>query len=153
MAAHTDDIFHFTSEVFIVCRGRVLLRMHPSLKIWCSIGGHIDPREDPTEAAVREVKEEVGLDIKLWSGQQRFHVDESTFRNIVPPVALNRHLTANGHEHVTFVYLATSESDAVVPEEGTVEWRWVSREEIESMDLLPNIREYALGALDILASA
>jgi len=143
---------HFTSEVFIVYRRKVLLRMHPKLKIWCSIGGHIDPGEDPNEAALREVKEETGLDVRLWDGRKEFHVDEKTFRNLIPPVALNRHITGNGHEHATFVFFATSETDAVIPEQPDEEWRWVAKEELSGMDLLPNIREYAEGALKALAS-
>jgi 8-oxo-dGTP pyrophosphatase MutT (NUDIX family) len=146
-----NDI-HFTSEVFIVHGGKLLLRMHPKLKIWCSIGGHIDAGEDPNEAALREVREEVGLNVTLWNGGKRFNVDEKTFRNITPPVALNRHITANGHEHVTFVFFATSDTDAVVPEHPDDEWRWVSREELSTMDLLPNILEYSEAALEDIAS-
>jgi 8-oxo-dGTP pyrophosphatase MutT (NUDIX family) len=143
---------HFTSEVFIVHKGKVLLRMHPNLKIWCSVGGHIDAGEDPNTAALREVKEEVGLDVRLWDGNKRFHVNDPHLRNLVPPVGLNRHTSYDGHEHVTFVFFATSETDAVVPEHENDEWRWVARDELDGMDLLPNIREYAEGALKELAS-
>ena len=143
---------HFTSEVFIVHRDKVLLRMHPKMGIWCSIGGHVDPGEDPNEAALREVKEEVGLDIALWDAGQRFHAVEQTFRNLTPPVAMNRHVTRNGHEHITFVFFATSATDAVVPEHPTDEWRWASKQDLDAMDLVPNIREYAKGALEELAA-
>jgi 8-oxo-dGTP pyrophosphatase MutT (NUDIX family) len=147
-----NDGIHLTSEVFIVYRNRVLLRMHPKLRIWLSIGGHIEPGEDPNQAALREVKEEVGLDVELWAGRKEFHVDEASFRNLIPPVALNRHITATGHEHATLVFFATSDTDAVVPEHESDQWRWVSKEELAGMDLVPNIREYAQGALKELAS-
>jgi 8-oxo-dGTP pyrophosphatase MutT (NUDIX family) len=143
---------HFTSEVFIVHDGKVLLRMHPKLGIWCSIGGHVEPNENPNEAALREVKEEVGLDVVLWDGAQRFRTNEDTFKNLVPPIGLNQHSTRDAHEHVTFVFFATSATDVVIPEHPSDEWRWVSAEELAGMDLVPNIREYAEGALRELAA-
>jgi 8-oxo-dGTP pyrophosphatase MutT (NUDIX family) len=149
--SHTGDTMCYTAEVFIVYRGRVLLRMHDKYHFWCSIGGHVEKGEDPNEAALREVKEEVGLDIVLWDKRQQYTVHEGSFKNIVPPVALNRHETGDGHEHVTFVFFAETASDAVVPERPEDEWRWVSKEELATMDLKENIREYAIGAIASLA--
>jgi ADP-ribose pyrophosphatase YjhB (NUDIX family) len=62
---HLHEKLDFVSDVFIVHENKVLLRKHDKYKIWLSVGGHIEAGEDPTEAAIREVKEEVGLDIKL----------------------------------------------------------------------------------------
>src|SRR3989344_1951021 len=39
------------------------------IKIWLSVGGHIEHDEDPSQAAIREVKEEVGLDVKLFDDE------------------------------------------------------------------------------------
>lgn len=143
---------HFTSEVFIVHGNKVLLRMHPKMGIWCSIGGHIEANENPNEAALREVKEEVGLEVTLWDGGKKFSATEATFRNLIPPVALNHHTTVTGHEHVTLVFFAVSTTDTVVPENPGEECRWVSKEELAGMELVPNIREYAEGALQELSS-
>lgn len=149
---HTGKKMCYTAEVFIVHKNKVLLRMHDKYHFWCSVGGHMEPEEDPNQAALREVREEVGLTIELWGGQRKFRVEEGTLRNLVPPTAINRHETGDGHEHVTFVYFATVETDAVVAEGEKDEWRWVSREELARMDLKENIREYAEGALEALAS-
>jgi 8-oxo-dGTP pyrophosphatase MutT (NUDIX family) len=54
-----------TVEVFVVSGGKVLLRKHDKYGIWLSVGGHIELDEDPNQAALREVKEEVGLDTEL----------------------------------------------------------------------------------------
>ncbi|MFK5282779.1 NUDIX domain-containing protein, partial [Lacticaseibacillus paracasei] len=62
--AHIHEKIDFTVEVFIVHKDKVLLRMHDKFKFWLSIGGHIELDEDPIQAAYREVKEEVGLDVK-----------------------------------------------------------------------------------------
>ena len=57
---HIHEKIDFTAEVFIVHHNRVLLRLHDKYNIWLSVGGHIELNEDPMEAAIREVKEEVG---------------------------------------------------------------------------------------------
>lgn len=47
--------------------GRVLLTKREDFEVWCLPGGGIDEGETPTQAALREVKEETGLDARLTS--------------------------------------------------------------------------------------
>lgn len=153
--AHIHDKIDFTVSVLIVYKDKVLLRMHDKYGMWCGPGGHIDLDEDPNQAAVRECKEEVGLDIVLWNGMQKRIDNRKEFRELIPPVSLNRHFTSLEHEHVDHVYFATSESDAVVPEyddDRSDQWKWCTKEDLEQMDLLPDIRFSAALALDTLAS-
>ena len=151
MAPHIHEKIDFTAEVFIVHGNRVLLRRHRKFdSIWLSVGGHIEPDEDPVTAAVREVKEEVGLDVTLYDGYQRFRAHEEGYRDLIPPVALARHKVNDQHEHVIHVYFATAATNAVVPEDPTDEWRWVTKEGLADMDLRANVRAYAEAALEAL---
>jgi 8-oxo-dGTP pyrophosphatase MutT (NUDIX family) len=54
---------HITASTWIVnpSRDKVLLTHHAKLNIWVQLGGHTDPGEDWTEAALREAREESGL--------------------------------------------------------------------------------------------
>ncbi len=156
--AHIHEKIDFTAEVFIVHKGKVLLRMHDKYKIWLSVGGHIELDEDPNQAAIREVKEEVGLDVKLWDPRTRDRSD-GFFRDLIPPVAMGRHAalhpSSTQHEHVVMVFFATSESAHVqVHHAGdrSDEWKWLSAEELEELDLTDNVRAYARWALEVLAS-
>ena len=150
--SHTGEKTCFTAEVFIVHRDTVLLKRHRKYNnIWISIGGHIEQGEDPVQTAIREVKEEVGLDIVLYAGFQQFRTVEESYRDLTPPVALARHATGHGPDHIVHVYFATSESDAVVPEDPTDEWKWATAEDLDAMDLVPNIYTYAKAALKTLA--
>lgn len=151
---HIHEKIDFTVEVFIVHENKVLLRMHDKHNIWCSIGGHIELDEDPIQAAHREVKEEVGLDIKIV-GKTVPQFDEDNFKIMTPPAYLGRHRTSLTHEHVVSVYFAVCDNPTVQDSESEherSETRWVTMEELETMDLVPNIKFYAQEALKELKS-
>jgi 8-oxo-dGTP pyrophosphatase MutT (NUDIX family) len=152
--AHIHEKIDFTVEVFIVHKNKVLLRMHDKYHIWCSVGGHIELDEDPIEAAYREIKEEVGLDIELVGREPAEFIDEN-FTALPVPQFLGRHRTNATHEHVTFVYFAKSTTDVIsesISEHERSETRWVTSEQLDTMDLEPNIRFYAQKALKMLHS-
>ncbi|MCH7616698.1 MAG: NUDIX domain-containing protein [Chloroflexi bacterium] len=52
---------HFTATAFVVRGDKTLLHWHRRLGQWMPPGGHIEPDEEPAEAALREVREETGL--------------------------------------------------------------------------------------------
>ncbi|MGH7141673.1 MAG: NUDIX domain-containing protein [Minisyncoccia bacterium] len=122
---------------------------------------HIELDEDPNEAAIREVKEEVGLTVELWDGNKLFNKDFSfgrdkqhldlQHRELIPPIALNRHSISAEHEHIDLLYFARSSTDAVVPENPDDVWRWCTRVDLRGMDLLDDVRFYAELALETLS--
>lgn len=153
--AHIHEKVDFTAEVFIVFENKVLIRKHDKYNLWLSIGGHIELDEDPNQAAVREVKEEVGLEIVLWDGNVQLWGVFHGNKQLIPPVAMNRHRINETHEHVSMIYFGRSLSDVVTIEyEGdrSDEWRWVSHEELDLLDLREDTRFYARMALEKLSS-
>lgn len=151
---HLHDKIDFTVEVFIVYKNKVLLRRHDKYKIWLSVGGHIELDEDPNEASVREVKEEVGLDIVLDDGLREFKQEDET-KELIPPYFLNRNRVSPTHEHITLVYFATSRSDKIsetIEAEKSEDCRWFTKEELlANKELAPNVKLYALKALQKLS--
>ena len=142
----------YTVEVFIVHNSKVLLRKHDKYKIWLSVGGHIELNEDPNQAAIREVKEEVGLDVALYSPQPVPEYAEVGYTELIPPAFLNRHRINDSHEHVTSTYFGTVDSDQVAPENKSDIWHWFTRDEIiSSKEIKESIKNYALRALSTLA--
>lgn len=152
--AHIHEKIDFTAEVFIVHKNKVLLRMHDKYHLWLSVGGHIELDEDPNQAAIREVKEEVGLDVELWNGNQPHQHADENFKELIPPVGLNRHRATETHEHVTLIYFARSSTDKLVlsEHEKSVDCRWLTKEELTSLDLHPHVRYYANLALETLSA-
>lgn len=141
-----------TVEVFIVYGDKVLLRKHDKYKIWLSVGGHIELDEDPNQAALREVKEEVGLGVTLYAVKPLLQFNEPNYKELIPPVSMNRHAIGDAHEHVTYVYFAQASSADIVPEKSDDEWKWFSAKELAANDykIKASIQHSALAALKAL---
>jgi len=151
---HIHEKIDFTVETFIVYKDKVLLRKHNEYKIWLSVGGHIKLDEDPTEAAIRKAREEAGLHTTLFCNPERETDFKAKEKSLIPPEYLNRHHITETHEHVTFIYFATSETDQFkLPEgESTNNYRWFTKEELIKNDYgIPEAtRFYALKTLEKL---
>lgn len=155
--AHIHEKIDFTTSVYIVHDNKVLLHIHDKLGIWLPPGGHIELNEDPNEAAIREAKEETGLDVELV-GEAPSYDSPYKARELIPPKFLNRHFydLTRTHEHVDCCYFARAKGDASLarPEiEGGV-IKWMTKEEIESgaYEIVPDVKAHALAALKALAS-
>ncbi|MBI2473172.1 NUDIX domain-containing protein [Candidatus Uhrbacteria bacterium] len=148
---HIHEKIDFTAEVFIVYGHQVLLRLHDKYKLWLSVGGHIELNEDPTETAIREVKEEVGLDVTLVGEIPQTEPEKAGYKELLPPRFLNRHRINESHEHVTFVYFAKSDTDEVIAsgDDRSDDWKWFTFQELEdpAYALKPSIKHYAQEAL------
>lgn len=149
---HIHDKIDDTVEVLIVYNNKVLLRRHDKHDIWLSVGGHIELDEDPNQAAIREVKQEVGLDIELVGDVPQF--EEEGYTELIPPRFLNRHPINPTHEHVTQTYFARSQTDKINPSETEVsrELKWFTRKELKDnqYSIKDSIIFYALSALEEL---
>ncbi len=148
---HIHEKVDFVADIFIVYKDRVLLRKHDKYKIWLSVGGHIELDEDPNEAAIREAKEESGLDIELVGKIENIKTDYDGFKHLIPPRFLNIHRINDTHRHISFVYFARAKSDEVKPTGDDVsdEYVWLTKEELEEnkLGIKEPTRTYALVAL------
>ncbi|HEV3245138.1 MAG TPA: NUDIX domain-containing protein [Candidatus Paceibacterota bacterium] len=155
--AHIHDKIDFTASVYIVHDNKILLHKHKLLHIWLAPGGHVELDEDPNETALREAKEETGLDAQLV-GEAHSYDSPFNARELIPPKFLNRHFfdQSHTHEHVDLCYFARPISDIsnARPELENGELRWFTKEELEKNDfgIVPDVRAHALAALKELSS-
>jgi 8-oxo-dGTP pyrophosphatase MutT (NUDIX family) len=115
------DPTHVTASAVVVGRRGVLLHRHRKLGRWMQPGGHLDPAEEPAEAAVRECREETGLSVTHPWGEPRL-------------VHLDVHAAAAGHVHIDLRYLVEGPDAPPEPEPGeSQEVAWVSWDEAEAL--------------------
>jgi 8-oxo-dGTP pyrophosphatase MutT (NUDIX family) len=98
---------HITASGFIVDAGgaRVLLHHHRRLNRWLQMGGHLEPGETPTAAALREAREESGLSDLFFLRDEIFDLDVHE----IPAFG-----TEPGHRHFDLRYLlSTNQPDRI----------------------------------------
>jgi len=103
-------IRQFTATVYIFHKGKMLLHQHKKHGKWLPAGGHIEANETPEEAALREVKEETGLEVELIP-QENLWVEYKHAKSLHRPFfCLLEDIPARGsepaHQHMDLVYLA-----------------------------------------------
>jgi len=105
------DPTHVTSSAIVLGRRGVLLHRHKRLGLWLQPGGHLEPGEDLAAGAVRETREETGLDpAHPPGGPLAVHVDV--------------HAGGRGHVHLDlrWLLLADGAPDPPAGESQLVAW-------------------------------
>jgi 8-oxo-dGTP pyrophosphatase MutT (NUDIX family) len=126
------DPVHVTGSAVVVGRRGTVLHLHKRLHRWMQPGGHLDPREGPWAAALRESEEETGLVLRHpLDGPRLIHVDV--------------HDAAKGHTHLDLRYLLLAPDEDPSPPPGeSPEARWYAWD-----DALAVADSALVGALDV----
>ncbi len=124
---------HFTVTTFVSMQGATLLHWHRKVGLWLPPGGHIEPNEDPLQAAHREALEETGIAVRILPTTAPFDYDDPP--QLPPPATIMvEPIGAFGgeaaHQHIDLIYFSRPES-AERSEPPAGQWRWVSRQELE----------------------
>lgn len=128
--AHIHEKIDFTVAIFVVAGNRVLLIHHRKLDRWLPLGGHIELDEDPEVAALREAKEESGLEVELV-GDRPPTTEEGT-RALIAPRFLDIHRISETHEHIGMIYFARPVGGALgLAEEEHRDIRWCTSAELD----------------------
>lgn len=139
----------FTATVFVVWRAQVLLHRHRKLGLWLPCGGHIEVDELPDEAAVREVKEESGVDIVLV-GEKALTLEPP--RQLLRPRGVQLETIRPGHEHIDLIYwgrpLEPYDGELDSPEDGM---GWYDAHALRGLNLTAEVRAWTSLALSELS--
>ncbi|MFB6255504.1 MAG: NUDIX domain-containing protein, partial [Haloplanus sp.] len=146
------------ATVYLVADGATALHEHPGLGIRLPPGGHVDRGELPHKAALREAREETGLEPTLLTDGD--DVRSETARAIPRP----RHLMLAdvnvcdgevGHQHVDHVYYATVEGrkiDPVPGEAGPDAWAWYDPAALDAADVDSDVEQLGIEAIETAAA-
>lgn len=121
------DIIELAGNLIVDDR-QILLLYREDEEHWEVPGGKVEGGESPTEAAVREAKEEIGVDVEL---EKPFYSGE--FQH-------------DGQMFLWHGYVARIEEEPSLQEDRFSEMKWFYSTQLENIDLAPNL-EMILPAL------
>jgi len=110
--------------VYAIRDDQVLLHRRvkdPNKGLWVAPGGKLEPTESPTECAVREMREETGLEL-----------EDPVLRGVMVEVS-----PRPDYQWITFVYAATRWTGELAPAAGIGEFRWVRIPEVFALPIPP----------------
>ena len=136
------------SAVVLDDHDRVLLIHHNKLGQWLYPGGHIEPNEDPAQAALREVLEETGLRVEIITDPLPAFTGVTTLAapflitemDVVDP-------KIGPHRHIDHVYVCRPVGGTLTPQMAEVAGcRWAPIGEVAELDTpvdLPELIRHA----------
>ncbi|HWX19088.1 MAG TPA: NUDIX domain-containing protein [Candidatus Binatia bacterium] len=130
--AHIHEKIDFTVVVIVVHQGKVLLIHHRGLDNWLPLGGHIELDEDPEAAALREAREESGLEVELLG--ERAPTSGAGTRALIAPRFMDIHRITETHEHIGMIYWARPKNGSLTlaaAEHHDI--RWCSSQELNDL--------------------
>jgi 8-oxo-dGTP pyrophosphatase MutT (NUDIX family) len=150
--AHIHEKIDFTVAIFVVHERKVLLIHHRKLDKWLPLGGHIELDEDPETAALREAREESGLEVELL-GKRPPTTGPGT-RALIAPRFLDIHRITGTHEHIGMIYWARPRSgDVTLAAAEHHAIRWCSAGCLEQLEpvISAAVKWYCLKAIEEVA--
>jgi 8-oxo-dGTP pyrophosphatase MutT (NUDIX family) len=130
--AHIHEKIDFTVAIFVVHEEKILVIHHRKLDKWLPLGGHIELDEDPEQAALREAREESGLEVELLG--ERPPTTSPGTRALIAPRFLDIHRISATHEHIGMIYWARPKSGALALARAEHhDIRWCTLEGIETL--------------------
>jgi 8-oxo-dGTP pyrophosphatase MutT (NUDIX family) len=117
---------HITASAYVYdpASGQLLLHHHRRLDRWLQMGGHVEEGESPRQAALREAREESGLEGLALAVDRIFDVN-------VHAIPAGKGEPDHSHFDVRFLVSPGSETKVRLDPEESLDLRWLDLEEAE----------------------
>ena len=135
-----NELVHMTSSAFVVnaTRDKVLVVHHNIYNSWSWTGGHADGEEDLLAIAIKELKEETGVNSVQPITSQIFALD-------ILPVAghmkKGKYVSAHLHVSVAFLVEADEAELLIVKEDENSGVKWIPIDEMTTYSNEPHMQK------------
>lgn len=132
------EIAHFSSSGFVVNkkRDKVLMIYHNIYQSWAWTGGHADGQEDLLQVAIREVKEETGV-------QQVTPIQDTMISLEILPVwghiKRGKYVPTHQHLNVTYLLEVDEEETLAIKEDENSGVKWIPMNQIKEYSTEENM--------------
>jgi 8-oxo-dGTP pyrophosphatase MutT (NUDIX family) len=138
---------HHTAGVIVLSQSdplKVLLVHHRKLGVWMPPGGHAEAGENPLQNAIREAKEETGLDVTSYLPQSEV-LSPSVQLLPSPTYLFEERVRAHGdepqHYHVDAYYVARMPEQAVRHDElESHDIGWFTLDQLADLPMFDDVR-------------
>jgi len=147
----TDLGYFLVCGGYVVHRRRVLLVLHKRFQKWVPPGGHLEPGETFSQAAIRETREETGLITRALSAAPVIHPRDENATPEPAPFYVDVELEGFAKPALSqyfFLGLGGSDPFGVEPQAAEVEAvGWFSFAELTGLETFAQVRSLAAFAL------
>lgn len=135
--------------IFNEVNSKMLLIHHKKMQLWLPAGGKIEENEYPSEAVLREVKEELGVDAEIIEFNSSTEIVNTFEKTIALPFCI---LTTKNFKNkesdeftdIHFAYTLKVKSENLVAKEDEIsEFRWFTKEEIKELNTFESVKTVA----------
>lgn len=141
----------FTVGGVLIHKGKVLLIHHKKLNKWLHPGGHMEKNETPDAAILREVEEELKLNVEILN---RNDIPKEGKEDIVEQLAVPFYINVHNvgdHNHLCFFYLLKMEDGrkTIMNKDELNDAKWFSPKQLYREDIQDDVRHITLKAFKL----
>jgi len=124
---------------------RILLIKHDVLGKWTAPGGHVEPNEMPHDAAIREIKEELGIDVVIVGAGKELNLQSGKAIQLPTPYCVLQVPSGQADDtlYCDFRYIVTADDSKELVLSEVLDAKWFSRVDLDEIDSYPSILKVA----------
>lgn len=149
---------HQTASGLIENRGQFVLIFHHKIGLWLYPGGHVEQDEEPQDALLREVSEEINAEVSISTRKwdELLSLDDGSVVELPQPIAILCEKIAErprepAHWHIDLIYLCHMDDATRNGLAASEDTRWVTPAEAASLPCPPELPALMRRALRMMA--
>lgn len=133
-----NEVAHMTSSAFVINKNRdkMLMVYHNIYDSWSWVGGHADGDSDFCQVALKEAREETGVQNIVCASPEIFAIDVLP---VLSHIKKGTFVSAHLHLSLTYLFIAEEEDALVIKADENSGVMWVPFEKVKEYSTEPHM--------------